>query len=134
MRRQARRARRAGMQPMFVINSGDPLPELAIAVIARWAFRHRSAFAPLWVALAAFTAAGAAHGHHARWWVPVAAVTAAIALALAFPLPVLRRHPAGRRIASAVSRLWDKCGIGRAIERAYAAAVTATAGCRRRTG
>ena len=36
MRRQARQARRVGMQPMMVINSGDPLPELAAVVIARW--------------------------------------------------------------------------------------------------
>jgi hypothetical protein len=50
MRRHARQARRAGMQPMMVINSGDPFPELAIVIITRWAFRHRSAFAPLWVA------------------------------------------------------------------------------------
>ena len=128
MRRQARQARRAGMQPMIVINPGEPLPDLAIVVIARWAFRHRSAFAPLWVALAAFTAAGAAHKHHAQWWIPVTAATAAITLTLAFPLPVLRRHPAGRRIAGAISWLWDKCGIDRAIERAYAAAVTATVG------
>jgi hypothetical protein len=37
MRRQSRQARRAGMQPMMVINSGDPFPELAATVMARWA-------------------------------------------------------------------------------------------------
>jgi S-DNA-T family DNA segregation ATPase FtsK/SpoIIIE len=128
MRRQARHARRAGMQPMIVINSGDPLPELAIVVITRWAFRHRSAFAPFWITPAAFIAAGAAHGHHARWWIPVATVTALATILLALPLPVMRRHPAGRRIASALSRLWDKCGIDRPIERGYAATVIAAAG------
>jgi hypothetical protein len=56
MRRHARQAHRAGMQPMIVINSGDPLPELAIVTITRWAYRHRSAFTPLWVAPAAFIA------------------------------------------------------------------------------
>jgi S-DNA-T family DNA segregation ATPase FtsK/SpoIIIE len=128
MRRHARQARRAGMQPMMVINPGDPLPELAIMIISRWAYRHRSAFAPLWVALAAFIAAGAAHGHHERWWIPVAAATAVTTIVLALPLSVMRRHSAGRRIASALSRLWEKCGVDRAVERGYAATVIATAG------
>ena len=33
MRRQARQIRRGGMQPMMVINSGDPLPELAVVLV-----------------------------------------------------------------------------------------------------
>jgi S-DNA-T family DNA segregation ATPase FtsK/SpoIIIE len=113
---------------MMVISSGDPFPELAIVIITRWAFRHRSAFAPLWVAPAAFIAARAAHGHHARWWIAVAVITTVTTVVLGFPLPVLRRHPAGRRIAGALSWLWEKCGIDRAIERAYAAAVIVAAG------
>ena len=52
MRRHARQARRAGMQPMMVIGSGDPLPELAAVVIARWAWRYRSELAPLGIACA----------------------------------------------------------------------------------
>src|SRR5260370_21965731 len=51
MRRQSRQARRAGMQPMMVIGSGDGFPELAVVVIARWAWRYRSELAPLGVAL-----------------------------------------------------------------------------------
>jgi S-DNA-T family DNA segregation ATPase FtsK/SpoIIIE len=128
MRRHARQARRAGMQPMMVINPGDQLPELAIMIISRWAYRHRSAFAPLWVTLAAFIAAGTAHGHHARWWIPVAAVTALTTIVLALPLSVMRRHSAGRMVARALSRLWEKCGIGRAVERGYTAIVIAAAG------
>src|SRR5215469_1052777 len=50
MRRRARQARRIGMQPMMVINSGDPFPELAIVIIARWVRRYRSELAPLGVA------------------------------------------------------------------------------------
>ena len=34
MRRQARRVRRSGVQPMMVINSGDQFPETAGVVIA----------------------------------------------------------------------------------------------------
>ena len=68
MGRQARHARRNGMQPMMVINSGDPFPELAIVVIARWVWRYRSELAPVGVAVLL-----AAFGWFARralssWW------------------------------------------------------------------
>ncbi len=46
MRRHARRMRRYGMQPMVVINSGDPLPDLIIVTLARWLWRYRSELAP----------------------------------------------------------------------------------------
>jgi S-DNA-T family DNA segregation ATPase FtsK/SpoIIIE len=133
MRRHARQARRAGMEPMMVINSGGQFPEplgvVIVAALGRLAFRHRSVFAPLWVGRGRGGGAPPRHhGHHARWWAPVAAATVAATVVLTFPLPVLRGHPAGRRIAGAISRLWEKCGIGRAVERGYAAAVTATAG------
>ena len=52
MGRQVRHARRHGMQPMMVINSGDPFPELAIVVVARWMWRYRSELAPLGVTAA----------------------------------------------------------------------------------
>ena len=61
MRRHARQARRAGMQPMMIINPGDPLPDLAIVVIGRWAWRHRTAFAPFAITVAAFAVAACAH-------------------------------------------------------------------------
>jgi hypothetical protein len=52
MRRHARQARRAGMEPMMVINSGGQFPEplgvVIVAALGRLAFRHRSVFAPLW--------------------------------------------------------------------------------------
>jgi hypothetical protein len=38
------------MQPMMVINLGDPLPDLAAVIIARWAWRYGSELAPLGVA------------------------------------------------------------------------------------
>ena len=47
MRRQARQARRSGLQPMMVINSGEPFPETAGVVLLRWAWRYRSELAPL---------------------------------------------------------------------------------------
>jgi len=83
MRRQARQARRAGMQPMMVISSGDPLPELAIAVLARWAWRYRSELAPLAAAL--LVAAGGCYAHAAlrAWWPVIMASTAAASVVLA---------------------------------------------------
>ena len=46
MRRQARQARRSGLQPMMVINSGEPFPETAGVLLLRWAWRYRSELAP----------------------------------------------------------------------------------------
>ena len=46
IRRQARRMRRYGMQPMVVINSGDALPDLIIVTLGRWLWRYRSELAP----------------------------------------------------------------------------------------
>ena len=47
IRRQARRMRRYGMQPMVVINSGDALPDLIIVTLCRWLWRYRSELAPV---------------------------------------------------------------------------------------
>jgi S-DNA-T family DNA segregation ATPase FtsK/SpoIIIE len=133
-RRQVRSIRRTmrkhGDNPygVLIVGPDEPFGLIILSILGRWVFRHRSAFAPLWVALAAFIAAGAAHGHHAQWWIPVTVITAAVTVILAFPLQVMRRHPVGRPIARILSRAWEKCGIGRGMERGYAAAVIATAG------
>jgi DNA segregation ATPase FtsK/SpoIIIE, S-DNA-T family len=133
-RRQMRQIRRAvrsnSANPYSVIITGpsEPLAVIALIGLARLAFRYRSALYPFWVTLAAFIAAGAAHGHHAGWWVPVTALTADATLIIAFPLSLMRRHPLGRRAARVLGWTWKKCGIDRGIERGYAAAVTATAG------
>jgi S-DNA-T family DNA segregation ATPase FtsK/SpoIIIE len=113
---------------VVIIGPDEPFGFTILSALGRLAFRHRSAFAPLWVALAAFIAAGVAHGHHAKWWIPVTAVTVVATVILAFPLQVMRRHPAGRIIARVLSWAWEKCGIGRGLERGYAASVIATAG------
>jgi DNA segregation ATPase FtsK/SpoIIIE, S-DNA-T family len=132
-RRHARRMRRAMRRNdnpygVVIIGPDEPFGLIILAALGRWAFRHRSAFYPFWLALAAFIAAGVAHGHHARWWIPVTIITAVTTIILAFPLQVMRRQPAGRRIAGALSWIWEKCGIGRAAERGYTAAVIATTG------
>ena len=83
MRRHARQARRAGMQPMMVINSGDPFPELAVVVISRWAWRYRSELAPLGAALAVAGLGWYAHAAFAPWWPAVLAGSGAAAWLLA---------------------------------------------------
>ena len=108
MRRRARQARRAGMQPMMVINAGDPFPELAIAVIARFAWRYRSELAP-----AAVTAALAGAGGWLHAAYPVAAV------------PVLAGSLAA---AGAVLAFGARTGLAPLAERAYAGAVILAAG------
>jgi FtsK/SpoIIIE family len=108
MRRHARQARRAGMQPMMVINSGAPFPELAIAVIARFAWRYRSELAP-----AAVTAALAAAGA----WLH-AAHPGASAAVLAASLAA----------ACAVAAFGARAGLARLAERAYAGAVLLAGG------
>ena len=68
MRRRARQARRAGMQPMMVIDSGNPFPDLVVVVIARWAWRYRSELAPLGVACLVAGLGWYAHGALSPWW------------------------------------------------------------------
>ena len=68
MRRHARQARRAGMQPMMVIDSGGPLPDLAAVIIARWAWRYRSELAPLGIACAVAGLGSYAHAALSSWW------------------------------------------------------------------
>jgi DNA segregation ATPase FtsK/SpoIIIE, S-DNA-T family len=130
MRRMRRTMRKNGDNPyaVLIVGPGEPFGLIVLAVIGRWAYRHRSAFYPFWFALAAFIAASAAHGHHARWWIPVTAITAVTTILLAFPHSILRRHPAGRRTARVLAWIWEKCRIDRAAERAYAGTVIATAG------
>ncbi len=82
MRRHARRARRAGAQPLMVINSGDPFPELVFVVIVRMMWRYRSELAPVGVA---WLVAG--FGVYARaslpaWWPLILAISGITAWAL----------------------------------------------------
>jgi hypothetical protein len=108
MRRQARQARRAGMQPMMVINTGDPFPELAVMVISRWAWRYRSELAP--PAMAGGLAVAGWWAHHAfpGWAAAVLAASLAVAV-----LTVT---------------LGARAGLATVAERAYADAVILTGG------
>ena len=67
MRRQARLARRSGLQPMMVINTGEGLPETVGVVLARWGWRYRSELAPLAVTAGLVAAAWWLHGTRPHW-------------------------------------------------------------------
>ena len=83
MRRQARLARRSGLQPMMMINTGDAFPETVGVVLLRGAWRYRSELAP--VAVVAGLVAAAWWLHHTRphWWFPVAVLAGVAAWAVA---------------------------------------------------
>jgi DNA translocase FtsK/SpoIIIE-like protein len=83
MRRQARLARRGGMQPMMVIDTGGGFPETAGVLLARWAWRYRSELAPVGVAAGLVAAAWWLHATRPRWWLPIAVLTGVAAWAVA---------------------------------------------------
>ena len=110
MRRQARQARRSGLQPMMVINSGEPFPETVGVVLLRWAWRYRSELAPLGVTAAIVAAAWWLHATRPHWWVCLAVLAGVAAWAVAlfgarWRFPTLHRarvrghhHLRGRRL------------------------------------
>lgn len=132
-RRSARRARRAMRRgepgyPVMVFGPDEPVTLLLIAALARFAFRHRSAFAPFLLSGALFTAAALIHRHHPGWWISELAFTIGVSTLLGAPYGYLRRYRPMRLPIRAMTRLWSVCGMDRPMERGYAALVTATAG------
>jgi DNA segregation ATPase FtsK/SpoIIIE, S-DNA-T family len=126
-----RAMRRRGSNDPFqlvILGPDEPLGLIALEAAARWAWRHRTAFAPFGITLAAFTAAAYAHPHHARYWLATAGITVVATVVLGIPHRLLWSRPAGRFTAGALMRLWEACGIDRGIERAYAATVIAVTG------
>ena len=83
MRRQARLARRSGLQPMMVINTGDGFPETVGVLLARWAWRYRSELAPVAVAAGLVAAAWWLHATRPHWWLPIAVLAGVAAWAAA---------------------------------------------------
>jgi hypothetical protein len=108
MRRHARRMRRYGMQPMVVINSGDPLPDLVIVLLARWLWRYRSELAPLNLAAVTALTAWVLHAAHPAWWAAILAAAVAG--------------------ASAAVVVGHRLGLSTLAERWYAAVVTVADG------
>jgi hypothetical protein len=108
MRRQARHIRRAGMQPMMVINNGGHAPETAGAVLLRWAWRYRSELSPIYLTIVLLGASWWLHASHPRWWGYVLCIAVAA--------------------IGALTAFGAKLGIPAVIERLYAAVATLTAG------
>jgi len=83
IRRQARLARRSGLQPMMVVNTGDGFPETVGVVLLRGAWRYRSELAPVGAAAVLVAAAWWLHRTRPQWWFAVAVLAGVAAWAVA---------------------------------------------------
>jgi hypothetical protein len=83
MRRQDRQARRSGLQPMMVINNGEPFPETVGVILLRWAWRYRSELAPLGVTVGIVCASWWLHAARPHWWAVILGITAVATWVLA---------------------------------------------------
>jgi FtsK/SpoIIIE family len=108
MKRHARRMRRYGLQPMVVVNAGDPLPDLIIVLIVRWVWRYRSELAPLGLAVVTAVTAWLLNRAYPGWWAAILATSVTGAAGL-----LIFGH---------------SLGLSTAAERWYAAIVTVTDG------
>ncbi len=81
MRRQARRIRRGGMQPMMLLTGNDQFLEPALVLVFHWVWRYRSELAPLCPAGAVLGLACWLHADH-RQWVGLVLVLATVTAAL----------------------------------------------------
>ncbi|MFI7425218.1 cell division protein FtsK [Nonomuraea sp. NPDC049684] len=107
MRRNARRMRRYGVQPVAMIDDLELAP-LAIAGITRLAWRYRSELAPFSLAMTVLLAGVILRRWCPEWWPTVIACTITAAIALI---------------------IWGRwVNLPRPIERGYAATATAFAG------
>ena len=129
-RRQARRSWRGRRDPFPVMfyDPGEPLGLIMAAALARWAYRHRSAFVPFAIMAAAFVRRPWPIRSTARQWVSVALLTAGVTILAAIPHRLAWASPAARITAGLITRMWEACGIDRPAERAYAATVIAVTG------
>jgi S-DNA-T family DNA segregation ATPase FtsK/SpoIIIE len=100
--------RRYGLQPMIVMDSGSRLPDSAVLLIFRWAWRYRSELAPLFAAWCMLLAGWLLHARYPTWWWGILCLAAAALSGLLI---------FGQRI-----------GLSALAERLYAALVVATAG------
>jgi FtsK/SpoIIIE family len=106
MRRHARQARRAGMQPMMFVNA-DQFPTPLGVILARWAWHYRSELAPLASAVVVLGVGLWLHLARPHWWPFLIAAVAVAALA--------------------VGVFGARAGLARLTERAYAAGVALAA-------
>ncbi|MBB5077774.1 cell division protein FtsK [Nonomuraea endophytica] len=108
MRRNARRMRRIGVQPIASITDDLELAPMIIATIGRAMWRYRSELAPLTLAALLMAAAMFLHANYRPWWPTIAGTAALVAVAVL------------------VGGQW--INLSRPIERGYAAVATAFVG------
>jgi hypothetical protein len=108
LRRQARQARRYGMQPMLVMGNGDRLPATTAVLIGRVVWRYRSELGPVACVAVLFAAGLLMHATRPGYWpLPLSFAVITVAVALA----------AGKRL-----------GLPTRAERVYTAIVAVAAG------
>jgi S-DNA-T family DNA segregation ATPase FtsK/SpoIIIE len=127
-RRHARRAWRHGNAPVLLVGTGEPAGLIVVAAIGRWAYRHRSAFAPFLITAADYALAAYTHRHHPHYWIPVLVLTLITAIVAGMPHRIMWAHPSMKFTAGLISRAWQACGIDRTPERIYATIVIAAGG------
>jgi hypothetical protein len=108
LRRNGRRARRVGLQPIMVINTDGQFPTPMALVLARVAWRYRSELAPVFTACATLGAGWWAHLTHPTWWpyllgVAVASVGVLVPFGARLGLPRLAERVYAGTVASAVA-------------------------------
>jgi S-DNA-T family DNA segregation ATPase FtsK/SpoIIIE len=103
IRRQTRRARKAGLQPIVIIDSPFPVP--AGVILARLAWRYRSEIAPATTAGAVFLAGWWLHHGHAGLWTWLLATSDLAAFALAMFGARIRLPRLAERVYAAVAVL-----------------------------
>jgi hypothetical protein len=108
VRRNARKLRRYGIEPMAMIGNDLDLGPVAAILIARWLYRYRSELVPVLAAAATWLAALALHRWYQHSWPILAALTATAVLGLTF--------------------VGTHVGLAARIERLYVASVAASAG------
>jgi S-DNA-T family DNA segregation ATPase FtsK/SpoIIIE len=121
---------RHGRYPVLMMDSHgyQPFAVIVMAAVSRWAYRHRSAFAPFLITAGLFVAAAILHRDHPGSWIAVIAGTTIAAFVLGMPHQVIWAGRPGKTRAGFLIRAWEASGITRPAERAYAATVTATGG------
>jgi FtsK/SpoIIIE family len=107
LRRNGRRARRAGLQPIMVIDTDGQFPTPVALILARLAWRYRSELAPVFTACAMLGTGWWLHRVHPDWWPYLLGVAVVSAVVLV---------PFGARL-----------GLSRLAERVYAGAAAAAA-------
>ncbi|WP_326598549.1 FtsK/SpoIIIE domain-containing protein [Streptomyces sp. NBC_01803] len=111
----------------MLVNS-EPVFVAMLGILSRFVWRHRSALAPVSLAGIAFLASAVAHVRYPHAWVSLIVATVVIGVALGIPHTVLKRSPAGVRVATVLARTWSACGMDRPTERAYGAVVVVVVG------